>query len=334
LGTASDSITAFAVLGISVYAGTSSRGVYRSTNNGTSWTAINNGLTTVYVYSLAALGANIYAGMAGRIFVSTNGGANWTLGTGEPLSGIFVSLAGLGTSVFAADRYNNDVYKSTDNGMTWSALHTNIIYPYALTATATNVYAGSHGNGVYVSTDNGTTWGSAAGGTLDGYVNALATDGTAIYAGTDGGVYCLPSSSGSWGPVNTDLAVLKVTSCLVTGGTLFVGTAGGGAWKRALTELSVGPSSNEVPAQFSLSQNYPNPFNPNTTIKFELPTSSHVSLTVYDILGREASVLVNEKREAGAYEVKFDGSNLASGVYFYRIQAGSFVQTKRLLLLR
>jgi hypothetical protein len=59
-----------------------------------------------------------------------------------------------------------------------------------------------------------------------------------------------------------------------------------------------------------------------------------VSLTVYDILGREASVLVNEKREAGAYEVKFDGSNLASGVYFYRIQAGSFVQTKRLLLLR
>jgi hypothetical protein len=83
-----------------------------------------------------------------------------------------------------------------------------------------------------------------------------------------------------------------------------------------------------------LSQNYPNPFNPNTTIKFELPTSSHVSLTVYDILGREASVLVNEKREAGAYEVKFDGSNLASGVYFYRIQAGSFVQTKRLLLLR
>jgi hypothetical protein len=89
-----------------------------------------------------------------------------------------------------------------------------------------------------------------------------------------------------------------------------------------------------VAVEFELYDNYPNPFNPSTTIKFELPKSSHVSLTVYDILGREVSVLVNEKREAGAYEVKFDGSNLASGVYFYRIQAGSFVQTKQLLLLR
>jgi hypothetical protein len=320
-------------LGTSVYAGTSSRGVYRSTNNGTSWTAINNGLTTVYVYSLAAVGTNLYAGMAGRIFVSTDGGANWTLGTGEPLSGIFVSLAGLGTSVFAADRYNNDVYKSTDNGITWSALHSGISSPYSLTATATNVYAGCYGYGVYVSTNSGTTWGTAADGPLDGYVNALATDGTAIYAGTDFGVYCLPSSSGSWGPVNTGLT-LKVTSCLVTGGTLFVGTAGGGAWKRALIELSVGPSSNEVPAQFSLSQNYPNPFNPSTTIKFDLPKTSYVNLTVYDVLGREVFVLVNERRDAGDYEVRFDGSNLASGVYFYRLQTESFVDTKKLLLLR
>jgi len=130
------------------------------------------------------------------------------------------------------------------------------------------------------------------------------------------------------------LTVLKVTSCLVTGGSLFVGTAGGGASKRALIELSVGPSSNEVPAQFSLSQNYPNPFNPSTTIKFELPNTSHVSLNVYDILGREVSVLVNERKAPGSYEVKFDGSNLASGVYFYRLQTESFVDTKKLLLLR
>ena len=89
-----------------------------------------------------------------------------------------------------------------------------------------------------------------------------------------------------------------------------------------------------VPEQFSLRQNYPNPFNPSTTIKFELPQVSHVTLSVYDILGREVSVLVNEKRDAGVHEVKFDGSNLASGVYFYRIQAGSFVQSKKFVLLR
>jgi hypothetical protein len=90
----------------------------------------------------------------------------------------------------------------------------------------------------------------------------------------------------------------------------------------------------EVPQDFMLLQNYPNPFNPSTTIKYELPRASQVTLSVYDILGREVSVLVNERKDAGVYEVKFDGANYASGVYFYRLQAGDFVQSKRLLLLK
>ena len=89
-----------------------------------------------------------------------------------------------------------------------------------------------------------------------------------------------------------------------------------------------------VPKEYALWWNYPNPFNPSTTIKYELPKASVVRLSVYDMLGREVSVLLNERREAGVYEVKFDGSNLASGVYFYRLQAGDFTQTKRLLLLK
>jgi hypothetical protein len=89
-----------------------------------------------------------------------------------------------------------------------------------------------------------------------------------------------------------------------------------------------------VHASYTLSQNFPNPFNPSTTIKFELPKASEVRLNVYDLLGREASVLVNDRRDAGVYEVKFDATGLSSGVYFYRIQAGDFIQTKRLLLLK
>jgi hypothetical protein len=85
---------------------------------------------------------------------------------------------------------------------------------------------------------------------------------------------------------------------------------------------------------FDLAQNYPNPFNPSTTITFELPRASQVNLSVFDILGRGVSVLVNEWRDAGVHEVKFDGSNLPSGVYFYRLQAGDFTETKRLLLLK
>jgi hypothetical protein len=93
-------------------------------------------------------------------------------------------------------------------------------------------------------------------------------------------------------------------------------------------------SSESMPAVVSLDQNYPNPFNPSTTIKFELPRASLVSLKVYDILGREVSVLVNDRKEPGAYEVRFDGSNLASGVYFYRLSAGTYVETRKLLLVR
>jgi hypothetical protein len=89
-----------------------------------------------------------------------------------------------------------------------------------------------------------------------------------------------------------------------------------------------------VPRTFELSQNYPNPFNPSTVVRFQLPVISNVRLVVYDILGREVAMLVNERKAAGSYEVQFDGAGLASGVYFYRLQADEFVQTRKLLLLK
>jgi hypothetical protein len=89
-----------------------------------------------------------------------------------------------------------------------------------------------------------------------------------------------------------------------------------------------------IPGRLVLHQNYPNPFNPSTVIRFELPTPTQVRLSVYDLMGREVSVLVNQRRDAGVHQVQFDGSNFASGVYFYRIEAGSFLQTRKLLILR
>jgi hypothetical protein len=89
-----------------------------------------------------------------------------------------------------------------------------------------------------------------------------------------------------------------------------------------------------LPEDFILHQNYPNPFNPSTRISFSIPHSSFVSLRVYDLLGREVATLVNEQLGTGNYERTFNAEGLTSGVYFYRLQAGGFVQTKKLLLLR
>ena len=89
-----------------------------------------------------------------------------------------------------------------------------------------------------------------------------------------------------------------------------------------------------LPTKFELWQNYPNPFNPTTTIQYAVPKAEHITLKVYDELGNEVTTLVNENKEAGQYRVSFNGSNFASGIYFYRITAGDFTEVKKLMLLK
>lgn len=92
------------------------------------------------------------------------------------------------------------------------------------------------------------------------------------------------------------------------------------------------PTSGEL--TFQLFNNFPNPFNPSTIIKYQIPEYSNVQIKIYDVLGKEVAQLVNEEKIAGYHEVEFNGSHLASGVYFYRIQAGDFVETKKMILMK
>lgn len=89
-----------------------------------------------------------------------------------------------------------------------------------------------------------------------------------------------------------------------------------------------------IPNDFMLSQNYPNPFNPSTKINFSIPNSSNVVLKIYNELGAEVASLVEGYRNAGSYEVNFDASGLSSGIYFYKIQTGSFSETKKMMLIK
>jgi hypothetical protein len=121
------------------------------------------------------------------------------------------------------------------------------------------------------------------------------------------------------------VGILKGTNTIIESGfladTLF----------RTLTSVT---AHEGVPKEFMLEQNFPNPFNPSTTIQYALPARSHVNLTVFNTLGQEISVLRNGEQEAGYHDVKFDGTNLPSGVYFYRMQADNYMETRKLLLLR
>ncbi|MBC8044684.1 MAG: T9SS type A sorting domain-containing protein [Rhizobacter sp.] len=122
----------------------------------------------------------------------------------------------------------------------------------------------------------------------------------------------------SGGPTGNDSDILGIDSVAVV----------------RFTTSSVNEIPNVTPKGFALNQNYPNPFNPATTIQYSIVTSQQVSLKVYDLLGREVAALVNERQGAGVYEAKFDASKLSSGMYLYRLQAGSNVETKKMMLTK
>jgi hypothetical protein len=106
------------------------------------------------------------------------------------------------------------------------------------------------------------------------------------------------------------------------------------SWTARKTVSTGVQARDEVPRKFSLSQNYPNPFNPSTTIKYSLAKLEQVVLKVFNALGHEVTTLVNGKQSAGEYEVNWQPTNLPSGVYIYRLQAGEFVDAKKLILMR
>ncbi|MDY0081782.1 MAG: T9SS type A sorting domain-containing protein, partial [Ignavibacteriaceae bacterium] len=91
---------------------------------------------------------------------------------------------------------------------------------------------------------------------------------------------------------------------------------------------------NVLPTEFTLYQNFPNQFNPGTTIKYDIPNTSEVSLIIYDILGKKVKELVNTKQEAGRYEIQFNASNLASGVYIYQLRTPGFTQARKMILAK
>jgi hypothetical protein len=149
------------------------------------------------------------------------------------------------------------------------------------------------------------------------------------------GVYFSSDHGTTWIPAGTGLPLTSVYSLANSGSALFAGTRKSGVWRIPLSEVTtVEEPSATGSVQCVLSQNFPDPFNPSCVIRYELAARSHVSLSVFNSLGQQITLLEDGEREAGSHEVRFDGGGLAGGVYFYRIQTGTSTATKKMVLLR
>jgi len=232
-GPGGGNVLSLAVNGTNLFAGTYGGGVFLSTNNGTSWTTVNTGLTNTIVRSLAVNGTNLFAGTNGGVFLSTNNGTSWTeVNTGLPTNTTVRSLAVNGTNLFAGT--NGGVFLSTNNGTSWTAVNTGLptnTTVRSLAVNGTNLFAGTYGGGVFLSTNNGTSWTTVNTGLTNTDVYSLAVNGTNLFAGTYGGGVFLSTNNGtSWTAVTTGLTNTIVFSLAVNGTNLFAGTNGGGVF--------------------------------------------------------------------------------------------------------
>ena len=242
---------------------------------------------------------------------------------------------------------NQGIFKANPHGTSWTSMNsglTNTIV-HAILALDNIIFAGTEGGVFYDLTYSASPimWHPLNDGLTNPTVMALAhNDMQSIYAGTDGGgififQFIVASKFMTWQPVNTGLSDLSIISLADNEQYLFAGTKSSGVWKRPHIEMftSVSSPDNSIPARFKLEQNYPNPFNPTTTINFTLAKNGKVSLKVFDILGREVATLVNEELKAGVlHQATFNASRLASGLYFYRLDAGSHSLVKKLVLMK
>ncbi|MBP1648903.1 MAG: hypothetical protein H6Q30_2348 [Bacteroidetes bacterium] len=329
------------VRGGDVYMGSTSYGVFRSADSGVSWTPANGGLTGAAqtVWSMTDDGTALYAGTSGGVYRSTNNGDSWLPSKNGLTDTLTVSLLATSGTLFAGTW--RGLYRSTNQGADWAVLSPGIPAHYVsdLASIGTVVIAAMP-SGVYRSTDNGDSWMPATVGISPeaGNVLALRAYGDNLFAGTGLSRAYVSSDSGmSWTDISSGLLRpgIGIQSMVAANGYLWAATTSSGVWKRDLSEITVDIGvGGGFPERFALFQNYPNPFNPTTTIQYALPHRSHLTLAVFNSLGQQVAILVSGEIGAGHHSVQFDGSNLASGVYFYRLQAGSYMATKKFLLIR
>jgi photosystem II stability/assembly factor-like uncharacterized protein len=286
-----------------IFAGTGDLGFYRSTDSGDTWAEVNNGLDAL------TEGANLLdVTPSGVLFAATQDGVFRSYDHGNmwertlprftyEVNFLFDSV------VFAGTGDQRGIFRSTDFGDNWTLAGDSlefVLFGSFVVVSQNNVFAASKSHGVYRTSDLGNNWYEENEGLINNDVYGFVRDSE---------------------------------------GYLFAGTFGGGVFRTMDPITYAVEHENGVPGSFSLSQNYPNPFNPTTTIRYTVSRDSYVSLKMFDLLGQRVATLVDGRQMAGQHAARWDGSNdfgqkVASGVYFYRMIAGTLTESRRMLLLK
>lgn len=333
------SARSFTSSGTNIFAGTQISGVYLSTNEGQNWTQVNNGLTANYVRALAVYGTNIFAGTTtAGVFLSTNNGSSWTP-VNNGLTNLYVfALFVHDSSIFAGTDNGGAVFKSTNDGASWTISGLLGDFTYAFTSTGTNIFAGTDLHGCYITTNNGTSWSLVSNGLPSLFINSMAAYHSVVFAGTHQGVAYTTNNGYQWYPFSSGLPANSwIYAMAVDSPYVYAGlySPQQGIYRRLLSDLVPVESENQtVPGKFILQQNYPNPFNPETNIKFELPRSEHITMNIYDVKGELIQKLINRNMNAGKYKIKWKGNDYPSGIYFYKIRAGEYAETRKMVLIK
>lgn len=314
--------------------------IYSSSDNGDSWVKQNiSAKQNIRSITMNKQQNGWVVGDKGLVASTLDSAKNWVVHYVDTMKNFFdAAMFADGKAVVVGS--GGSVYFSTDNINIWELRNQNLtkdLYAVKILNDSQIFVVGDSGT-VATSTDRGAWWTDISIPTTVKLLNLFVLNSNLLFVvGEAGKIYYTNNGGLNWySQYSADSHDLYAVSFVDSAYGIAVGNDG-----TVLKTTEPGtlngntPPIAQIPDNFRLYQNYPNPFNPTTTIEFDIPVQTKVVLKVYNLLGQEVAMLVNEELGAGRYEVKFDGSRLSSGVYFYRITTGNgFSQTKKLLLLK
>jgi len=320
--------------------------IWRSSDGGFKWSGMVNP-ANAGITDMSFINANTgwMCTGAGPLIKTTNNGFNWQIAGNNP--GCYLTVIWFfdsNTGLAAGDNCNY-LYMTTNGGQNWKQNSTQMITEYRDVYFQNNNIGWMCGyNGVIVKTTNqGSNWVQQSSG-IQTNLHAIqfVNENTGFVCGDNSVIMKSTNGGESWTKFNIDVSWFYIFFSLkfINENTGWVAGVDGHILKTTNGGSTfILKNINEIPTSSNLYLNYPNPFNPSTKIRFDIPNSiplqrGIVSLKVYDITGKEVTVLVNEVLQPGTYEVTFDGSGLTGGVYFYKLQAGEYSVTKRMVLIK